>query len=62
VPAQSLVELGSELRSIVGTVGKKPKPMRLTGYYVENPSLFISVLFLDWWNGVIPPFIQRVAF
>ncbi|GAL22880.1 hypothetical protein JCM19235_3346 [Vibrio maritimus] len=37
-------------------------PSRLTEYYVENPSLFISVLFLGWWYGVKTPFIQRMAF
>ncbi|CSB00486.1 Uncharacterised protein [Vibrio cholerae] len=61
-PAVSLAVQGSSLLAIVETVGKKPAPERLTRYYVENPSLFISVLFLDWWNGVKAPFVQRVAF
>ena len=58
-PAEALDSLQL---AIAGTIEKKPVLARLTGYYVENPSLLISVLFLDWWNGVIPPFIQRVAF
>jgi hypothetical protein len=58
----SELALDSYMIAIVGTAKKKLKPNRLTEYYVENPSLFISVLFLDWWNGVKSPFIQRMAF
>jgi hypothetical protein len=63
-PAQPLEALGSLQLAIVGTIGKKPVLARLTGYYVENPSLVISVLFLGWWNGIVCPTlsIQRVAF
>ncbi|MBU5885645.1 hypothetical protein JVW21_21310, partial [Vibrio cholerae O1] len=61
-PAVSLAVQGTSLLAIVEKVGKKPAPERLTRYYFENPSLFISVLLLDWWNGVKSPFVQRLAF